>query len=63
MEPNREKESLDGALNRDLLGFDFSFQEQHSDDLTGFEEETEGEKKQEEEEECEGKVLAWILMK
>ena len=37
MEPNREKESLDGALNRDLLGFDFSFQEQDSDDKTGFE--------------------------
>ena len=32
MEPNREKESFDGALNKDLLGFDFSFQEQHSDD-------------------------------
>ena len=51
MEPNREKESLDGALNRDLLGFDFSFQEQDSDDQTGFEKETEGEEKQEEEEE------------
>ena len=51
MEPNREKESFDGALNRDLLGFDLSSQEQGSDDQTGFEEETEGEEKQEEEEE------------